>query len=415
MVTELAILMPALAEKHATDIHRLAPDLAARLGLAAEPARFDAAELARGLIALWLDVGRPCVLSVSGAESLDTSSLELFELLVERAQQLDRTQSVPLLFLVSLTDDAPEAVLRAITWLKDAGLACQVELGPLDAEAVRALIVSMLGASDLPDDLVHALTTASGGNPWLVREGLQALVRQGQIEIGPAGWLFRSSLTPLDIEASLESSLASRLAELGPNAMLVLRSLAVIVHPLSLDDLGALFELDRDEVLRIVTELRRRRFVFLSEGGSVHFSASRWRKRVVDSVPAAERVELHQGLAELLEASADPALLAFHHERANDPSAAGAAYCRAVETSFSRGDLKAVLLYAEKAAQSGVEGGPLGRVCSLAAEAGRLCGDRVSAESFGQRALALLTPGTPDWLQASRVVIAAFSPLAPRR
>ncbi|HWZ91839.1 MAG TPA: hypothetical protein VNW92_23410, partial [Polyangiaceae bacterium] len=287
-----------------------------------------------------------------------------------------------------------------------------VALQRLDAPQVGALIASMLGTIEIAPGLSEALAVATGGNALLVSEVMRAWVKDGSLRPQASGWAFRHTRSAAEINRQLTHLLSDRLAELAPLELQALRALAVFGRPLPLDLLGALLEVDRETVLTLLSELRREHFVFVSHD-HVHFSAARWSDSVDETIAAAERASLHLRLAELIGQSAEASLVAFHYERGGKAEAAATWYGHAALHSFQRGDLKRVLDYAEKAGACDAGGAAFGQVCSAAAEAGRLCGDS-RAGAFAQRALALLPPSSAEWLQASRVAIAAFNPFSVR-
>jgi len=409
IVAQAAALIAPAIEPHAAVVHAVSPALAARVGLAAEPRKLGADRLAQCLVELLLAAGESCVVSVADLQWIDPASLELLELVLERCADLQRERPVRVAFLLSAREDLPDPLERTLRRLRSTQTAFSVAPPPLDAPQVGELVASMLGTTDIAQSLSEALARATGGNAMLVTEVMRAWVKDGSLVPQASGWTFRRRPSAAEIALQLTHVLSDRLAELSRQELQALRSLAVFGRPLSLALLGALLEADRETVLAVLSELRHKRFVFVSGDERVHFSAARWGESIRETMEPSVRAELHCRLAELLAHSADAPLVAFHYECGANAEAAAKWYCRAAANSFFRGELKPVLDYAEKSRTCGADGIALGQVCSMAAEAARLCGDK-RAESFAQRALSLLPPGSIEWIRASRVAIAVFNP-----
>jgi len=407
IVTEVATLLGPEARAHGPVIQSLAPALAARIGLT-EQAKLDPSALAKRLVALLLASGRPCVVSLDDLHWIDAPSLQLLELVIERCAEAERTSAVRLGFLCTVREEVSEEVGQTLDRLRSARAVQDVVLRPLAAAEVGELVSSMLGPCNMPADLAHGLAVATGGNALLVTEVMHAWIRDRSIIPNSAGWTFERMRSPREIADQLTHLLSDRLAELTPAQLRALGALAVFGRPLRLDLLEALLGTERETLLSLVLDLRQKHLLFLAHE-ELHFSATRWRDCVLEGMAAETRAGWHNLIADLIAPSMPPELVAFHYERGQNLNCAAAWFGRAALQHFERENWQQVLGYAQKAADCGTSSADFGHVCSRAAEAGRRSGDRRAA-IFAQLALTLLVPGSSDWLQASRVAIAAFNP-----
>jgi len=407
IVTAVATFLGPEAHAHAAVIQSLAPACAARLGLP-ERTKLEPAALAKRLVALLLALGRPCVVSLDDLQWIDGSSLELLELVIERCAEAERTSAIRLAFLCTAREDVPETIGQSLGRLRSARAVLDVVLRPLAATEVAELVASMLGPSNMAPDLAHGLAVATGGNALLVTEVMHAWIKDRSIIPSPAGWRFERTRSARDIAEELTHLLSDRLIELAPAQLQALRALAVFGRPLRLALLEALLGIERETLLSLVLDLRQKHLVFLAHE-ALHFSAARWSDCVLEGMDAEARAGWHNRIARLIARTMDPDLVAFHYERGQNRDSAATWFGRAALQHFERGNWKQVLGYAQKAADCGASSADFGHVCSAAAEAGRRSGDRRAA-IFAQRALTLLVPGSSEWLQASRVAIAAFNP-----
>jgi tRNA A-37 threonylcarbamoyl transferase component Bud32 len=413
IIAQAASSLGAEFGEHLAIVQSLAPELASRVGLSPQRQSLDAQALADGVIALLQAAAEPRVVTMEDLQWIDEGSLELLEVVLERCATLQREARFSVAFLLSAREQAPRAVLAALERLRSASALFDVSLPPLDAAQVGALVASMLGTTELAPSLSQALAEATRGNALLVAEVLRAWVKDGRLISQALGWKLRCTADVGEIAAQIADLLSRRVAELTPAQQHLLGALSVAVRPLSLEVLTAFLEVERETAVTLISELCRQKFLFVSRDERVHLMATHWSDAVRTTIAADARTALHVRLADVLAPVADAALVALHYERGAKLDAAATWYERAALHCFERGALKQVLDHAQKAAACGANGAALGRVCSMAAEAARRCGD-ARAASFAADALALSPPGSLEWLQASRVAIAVFNPLVTR-
>jgi|GEM_PF-1092663 len=206
-------------------------------GAAADGARLDAAvgamigEVPDGdpidALADLLDRA-PSVLVVDDA---DRASPTLFPRL---GRLLQLTREAPL-FVVLTASDAPgdaesgQALARALSAAAARGHAWQVELAPLDGEAMTVLVGGALGGSADPASLVEPLRHASGGLPRAAITLLEQLASGGALERHDGVWFGHDTQLPGDQgRGAMRAAFAARTAALAPDVRRVLAALAPV-------------------------------------------------------------------------------------------------------------------------------------------------------------------------------------------
>jgi predicted ATPase len=202
--------LPVLADEHAELRDALTTDAGA-------PLPRLATQIERCLRALALV--EPVLLAIDDLHAADADTLTILSLLIRRMQ------GDPVTFVATTRSHLPSSPLlaTAIDRLGRDGLATVVDLGPLDAEDVRAL--ARIAAGAVPDELVvRALWDAAKGNPFYVEEGVRSLLASGELLVADG----RARLaTPGGVPAALRapSTIVYRLFDLGPDSRAVARAL----------------------------------------------------------------------------------------------------------------------------------------------------------------------------------------------
>jgi class 3 adenylate cyclase/tetratricopeptide (TPR) repeat protein len=104
----------------------------------------------------------------------------------------------------------------------------QLPLQPLDHEAIRALLRGQLGedpsVAALPE-IIHARTK---GNPFFTEEVVQSLVEGGQLAGGRGAYRLAAPVEALQVPASVQAVLSSRIDQLPEREKEVLQTAAVV-------------------------------------------------------------------------------------------------------------------------------------------------------------------------------------------
>jgi DNA-binding CsgD family transcriptional regulator len=280
-----------------------------------------------------LSAERPLVVAVDDAHWADGASLQFLAYLARRLEGL----SVAL--IVAIRDGGQRDWVAALAELASTASRRVVRPGALSSSAVGAILERVSGVAPHAAVTV-AVSRATGGNPFLVRELSGGLAADG---------------VPLDSDVSerigalaphtVSRSIMVRLAGLDSAAGPVLRSVAILGQHAELRHLAALAGVDQRTAAVAAGELVRAGL--LHDGLPVAFAHPLLRSTVYADIAAAERADLHARAASLLDASgAEADLIAGQlllaapagegHVVAKLRAAAGAAVARgAAETAVA--------------------------------------------------------------------------------
>ena len=131
--------------------------------------------------------------------------------------------------------DSERAGLRAL----HAGCR-RLDLAPLSAADVRALLDSLFGAAPNLERLSQRLYEGADGNPLLCMEVAQALLREGKIRYVDGAWFLPQELPEMRA-AGLSGVLELRLAQLAPGLARVATGLSVLQGAFSPEHVAVLF------------------------------------------------------------------------------------------------------------------------------------------------------------------------------
>jgi class 3 adenylate cyclase/ketosteroid isomerase-like protein len=178
-----------------------------------------------------------------------TLLLDFIEHLVEWVQE------VPVLVLALARPELREIRPELITvsrWVSEA-----IPLNGLDARATAELAANVLGAAQLPDELLRRLPSSTGGNPLFVRELIGMLAHDGVLVEQPSGWRLTIDVDAIAIPPTIHALLASRLERLDAADRRVLEIAAVVGSDFSVGTVRALAGTGADGVKRSLDRLRR--------------------------------------------------------------------------------------------------------------------------------------------------------------
>ena len=222
---------------------------------------------AEALVRTLADVAceKPVVVWVDDIDALDAASRDIL-----LAAALRRPPNVVWLICGPHTLDLADAV--------------HIRLAPLGAEDVAAMIASMAPFEDADRaDIAREVQAACGGNPLLVVQTLAALAEANLIRIDERGCWVMSDGALESMPRTLHDVLTRRLQELSAEAKQLL-AVAAATDLFTADELASLAGIDRDNALRILDELVRRRFIEQQPGAAGSF---RWASAPVRRMSAA--------------------------------------------------------------------------------------------------------------------------------
>jgi class 3 adenylate cyclase len=234
----------------------------------------------------------------------------------------------------------------------------RIFLSGLSAQAVVEFLQAM--AQHELDEAGHTLAKVlhrdTEGNPFFIEEILRHLAETGRIFRRDGRWVTEvGTVAELGVAEGVRELIGSRLSQLSPHCNQVLVTASVLGREFDLDVLGAVVELNEDELLDaldeavgagLLAEARRR--------GGQHgysFSHNLVREALYDELSTLRRVRLHRRVGEAIEtmhsANLEPHLpqLAYHFlegSAAGDPA-------KAMEYSVRAGDRATAMLAFEEA------------------------------------------------------------------
>jgi class 3 adenylate cyclase/tetratricopeptide (TPR) repeat protein len=231
-------------------------------------------------------------------------------------------------------------------WMDAAGFAA-IRLDPLGADAMRELLIGLLGDSPTLADMVAEIAERTAGNPFFAEEVVRTLVESGRLR-GAAGRYTAEERVVVEIPASVHAVLAARIDRLSDASKSVLQAAAVIGRRFSRAVLAATCAMEPAELDSAVEDLIERGFVHAVDrypAFAYSFEHPLTQEVAEKTLLASRRRALHAEVAGAIETEdasrgdESAALIAMHWEAADEPLHAAAWHRRAARWS-SGGDLQ---------------------------------------------------------------------------
>lgn len=241
----------------------------------------------------------PVVFVLDDVQWADSLLLDFIEHLVEWIKE------VPVLVLAlarpELREIRPDLV-TASRWVADT-----IHLSGLDAGATAELAAKVLGATNLPPELLRRLPSSTGGNPLFVREFVGMLAHDGVLVEHPNGWRLTIDVDAITIPPTIHALLASRLERLDTSDRRILEIASVVGSDFSVGMVRALAGGHANAIKSSLNRLRR--LELAQPAGTYVGDEAVWRfhhvlirdvayRRLLKS----DRAELHERLADSIEA-----------------------------------------------------------------------------------------------------------------
>lgn len=273
---------------------------------------------------------------------------------VEDIQWLDPATRELLPYLATVLGDRPTFLLTTGRpgsfdgdWL-EAGPVSMVELGPLDGEEIREVVLGRLPGCAIEPDVSALLSERSRGVPFFAVEIARELVETGRLLLDEASGrhYLRSGFSPKELPESVGDLVLAKLDRLPEVERQILRVAAVVGETF---DPSLLPELLRETWTPAFVEATLER---LAEGGFFHrkekedwrFDPPLLREVAYESLAFGRRRELHAGVAAALErrpsrdAARRAAELARHFEGAGELRRAFDSHREAVAVAVAASD-----------------------------------------------------------------------------
>ncbi|MBW2457580.1 MAG: protein kinase, partial [Deltaproteobacteria bacterium] len=271
----------------------------------------------------------PAVVIADGLQWADRASLEVYQAILERDEQLP-----VLMLLVTRPDDRVGPYLEGTM---------RNELGGLEPDQQIRLVQARIGVREGVAAICRELVPRVGGNPYFLLEMVDALLERGALEIiepedGGEAVLVRHDQrfgeSADALPSTVEQLVANRLGELPPTEHDVVDWLAVAGGPLSEEDLLALTRLADDEA---ITRLCARGLCD-HKGRSIDFRHPLARDVAYNALEPVQRARMHRRLGEHFATTAlarglSAAIVAQHLERGEAPRQAAELYMEAAQAA----------------------------------------------------------------------------------
>lgn len=283
---------------------------------------------------------RPVLMIVEDAHWIDPTSIEVFDLVVERIREL------PILLVVAFRPDFKPP------WTNSAHVS-SVSLQRLGHDQIKAIAERLSGGKRLPPDLIDQIVTKTDGVPLFVEELTKTVLESGLLQDKGDHFALTGSLKGLAIPATLQDSLMARLDRLVPGKQVAQVGAAIgreFYHQLLAEAAAPLNERELEKALErlLAAELIQRRGA--PPNVTYRFKHALVQDTAYNSLLKARRQRLHMEIGKLLEekfphtVDAEPELLAHHFQEAGHPETA-------IPYALLAGDA-AVMRYASAEAQA---------------------------------------------------------------
>jgi class 3 adenylate cyclase/tetratricopeptide (TPR) repeat protein len=246
--------------------------------------------------------------------------LDLLEYLV------DWIRGVPVTILCITRTDLLES---RPGWVADKPNSTLIALQPLSDSDTEALIENLVGRTDLVAEAQTRIAEMAEGNPLFVEETLRMLVDDGLLRRLDGGWSLTGDLSAISIPPTIHSLIAARLDRLSLEERAVVQEASVVGRVFWWGAVAALSSSEfRPRVGRHLQALMRKELILpdyssLSDEDTFRFTHILIRDAAYNAIPKSTRAELHERLADWIEAkSRDRAgeyeeVIGYHLEQAH--------------------------------------------------------------------------------------------------
>jgi len=250
---------------------------------------------------------QPVLLVVEDAHWADPTSLELFDLIVERASRL------PLLAIVAFRPEfVPPWVGRPQVTL--------ISLNRLPRRLRAEMIAHVTGGKVLPQEIADQITDRTDGVPLFIEELTKAVVESGLLVETGDQYVATGPVTALAIPTSLQASLLARLDRLAPTRD-VAQIAAALGRHFSHELISAVAAMPRQQMDDALAQLVNAELIFrrgTPPDAEYTFKHALVQDAAYGTLLRSRRQQIHARIAATLEdqfpdiAVAQPALLARH-------------------------------------------------------------------------------------------------------
>ncbi len=236
---------------------------------------------------------RPTAVAFDHLDAADEATIDAVPYLLARGS----APGLPLLFLAAYD---PERLPKpAAAWLRQLeadGALLAVDLDPLPATEVSKLVSALLGMKNAPKVFGKRVHETTGGNPLFVDHTIRSLVETRRLFHEDGGWKIDApDPGRMDLPATLDEVLSSRIASQSPAARDLLEALAASRRDLALSLIAQILGRPAIEVLETASSLTEAALVSSwRDGASIEFAieSAAARRLVLERLSGARIKEL---------------------------------------------------------------------------------------------------------------------------
>jgi DNA-binding CsgD family transcriptional regulator len=239
--------------------------------------------------------GQGCLLALEDLQWADPETLAIVEYLA------DNVASSHVLVLVTLRDTGQSACLDLLHSLAARRVADRIEVPRLGRRAVAEMAAACLDSLDVPRGVGRLLADCDG-LPFAVEEILAAAVSSGELVHGQFGWQVNDGVVT-GVPASIVGSVRHRLAALGPRAVNVIVSAAVLGRQFDWRLLSDVAQVSETEVLQALHRAHNVQLIepITADGDTFRFRHSLTRDAIVSDLLSPERAARSERAATAIE------------------------------------------------------------------------------------------------------------------
>lgn len=244
------------------------------------------------------------------------------------------------------------------SWLTHSNLTT-VNLEPLAHEDIADFIEGLWDVEDLATGFVELVERTTGGNPFFIEEICRSLLDEGLVRIEGRRAVFDATIEQLDLPSSVQAVIRSRIDQLSPVALELLKAASVIGREFSMQTLQTVCRAGGElaDVLNGLVESDLLQPTQLLPEPEYEFKHALTQVVAYESLLRPQRRDLHQRVGEAIEATArnnleeEVELMAYHFTRSEDSHKAIEYTLRAGEKAASRSAAQAAAEHFSRASE----------------------------------------------------------------
>ncbi len=179
----------------------------------------------------------------------------------------------------------------------------RIELTPMPAADLLAVVRQQLGGSAVPDALGRVIEERAEGNPFVATEIVRSLIETGALELRGGAWQLSQTSDALEVPDSIAQLVSARLDALHADTRAFLRCAALHGRIFPVELVAQALEDARVDVAAAVAEARNKALVVdvVQPPGCLQFRQELVHQLIAKSVSEIDRKHLHGRLADALE------------------------------------------------------------------------------------------------------------------